>query len=227
MGLLYTAIGEAEQARQLMQSAVEVGGKDLPNLLAVSNWALGIGDLDFAHATADAAVELDKSSLPARLSLGTVARIAGQLEKAQRLMVAVHMDQPDNFSAINQLALTLISRDDDASRRKALAYAQLNSRAHSDRRQASGREAAVTMAWVLFQLGREAEADTELKSIINAGSLSGESAYYTARIFHDRGNATAAKAILTRALARTASFAHRGDAEKLLAEIRGRTGVRS
>lgn len=221
MGLLYTAIGEIDQARQLMQAAVEVADKDPLTLLAASNWALGIGDLELARSTAEAAVNLDEASLAARLALATVARIDGKLDEAERLLTAVHMDDPNNFSAINQLALTLIAGEDETAHRKALAYAQLNSRAHSDRRQASGREAAVTMAWILFRLGHEAEADKELNSIINAGTLSDESAYYAARIFHARGNTDTAKAILARALARSAAFAHRDDAEKLFAEMEG------
>jgi tetratricopeptide (TPR) repeat protein len=209
-----------EQAEKLMRLAVERVPDHLETRLAAAQWGLEAGQLDFAKANAQAALNVDPASLPARIAVGAVARHEKDFELAEELFEASHLESPINFAAINNLALTLIEQSDANRRRRALEFAQVNTRLYPDLRLATGREAAVTVAWVLHHFGRHAEAARQLTMAGRAGNLSSESTYYAARILATQGNREGARKLLEQVLLGRQVFPHRDDAERLLEELR-------
>jgi hypothetical protein len=58
-----------------------------------------------------------------------------------------------------------------------------------------------------------------LQAVLASGSISGESAYYAAQIFHDAGESQAAAGILQKTLAQASRFPARDRAEALLRQL--------
>jgi tetratricopeptide (TPR) repeat protein len=207
-------------AEKLMKLAVERVPNDLETRLAAAQWGLEFGRLDLAKSNAEAALKIDPDSLPAQMAVGVVARNEGDLDLAEDLFEQAHLESPANFAAMNNLALTLIERSDAEDHRRSLEFSQVNARLYPDLRQATGREAAVTLAWVLHQLGRQAEAASRLNQAGRAGKLTPESTYYAARILATGGNRDGARQLLEGILKGRHRFPHRSDAQKLLQELR-------
>jgi tetratricopeptide (TPR) repeat protein len=209
-----------ENAEKLMNLAVERMPEHLETRLAAAQWGLEAGRMDFAKTNAQAALQIDPDSLPAKIAVGVVARHEGDGDRAEELFTSAHLQSPGNFAAMNHLALTLIERPEAEHRRRALEFAQVNARVYADLRQAMGREAAVTLAWILFSMGREADAMRNLSAAVRAGSVTPESSYYAARILVARGGREPALDLLERLLQQRRAFLHRADAQQLLNKIR-------
>ena len=84
--------------------------------------------------------------------------------KARRQFELAHLKAPTNLAAVLQLAVVLAEQSED---RIALAYAEIGRRIYSDLSQPSGREAAVTLAWILFRQNRGSEAQRALQQALN------------------------------------------------------------
>jgi len=213
-----------ENARRLMNLAVERMPKHVETRLAAAQWGLESGMVDFAKTNAKAALEIDPDSLPARIAIGVVARHEKDLRRAEEIFAEAHLQSPANFAAANHLALTLIQKTDTAQRRRALEFAQINARIYADLRHPTGREAAVTLAWILFNVGREAEAMQYLSAAARAGNLSPESTYYAAKILVGRNRPESARKLLEKLLKQRRAFLHRPEAEQLFNEVRQPAG---
>ena len=220
LALMYDQAGDRAQAKRLIEEAAQKGAGELNTRLAVGRWALGAGDFELARANADAALKLEPNSLPARLLCGMTARYEGNMEAAIKDFSAALELSPENALAMNQLALVLVESADKPARIQALGLAHLNAQINSDVQQASGREAAVTLTWVLNKLGHAGPALRRLQSVLAAGSVSSESAYYAAQMYLGQGQAELAEKILAQALAQPANFPGRGEADKLLSQLR-------
>lgn len=208
-----------ENAKKLMSLAVERMPNHLETRLAAAQWGLDSGALDFAEANARAALEMDPNSLPAKIASGVVARYEKDLPRAEEIFAAAHLQSPANFAAANHLALTLIKKPETAEHRRALEFAQINARIYADLRHPTGREAAVTLAWILYNVGREAEAMQYLSAAARAGTLTPESTFYAAKILVGRGSQQSARKLLEKLLKEREAFLHRPDAEQLLEKI--------
>jgi thioredoxin-like negative regulator of GroEL len=100
-----------------------------------------------------------------------------------------------------------------------LGYAHLNAQINSNRKARAGREATVTLAWILFRIGHADVAERVLKGVLNAGAIGSESAYYAALILADRGQREAAQKILASALRSKAQFPGRDEAQRILKQL--------
>ena len=221
MAVLYAQDEEKlPNAKKLMELAAERAvPEDLKTHLAVAQWGMQNGYLDLAKQGAAKAVKVDRDSPEAMLAAGLVARFEGNAEAAEQAFQAVLVKSPSNFAAINNLALTLIAEPDEAKRKRALQYAQLNQRAFSDARTPAGREAAATLSWVLYKLGRDADAERAILQVLRAGGVSNESAYHAAKILAARGHNKQAKQILDPLLKTRGQFPGRRDAESLQKQV--------
>ncbi len=126
---------------------------------------------------------------------------------------------PSNYATINSLAIALVEQSDEAKRRQALSYAQMNLRLLNDRNQQAGRDAAVTMAWVMYRLGSIVQAEQTLQQALNAGGVGHDSAYFAAQILSERGRADAALQLLKPALESKRLFGARKNADALLVKL--------
>ncbi len=207
-------------ARNAMKLAVKNDPDSLTTRLAVARWALDACEIDMAAENVDAARKIDAGSLDGKILAGLVARHRQDAATAEKQLLAAHLQSPSSFVALMQLALVLIEQKDEAKRQRALGYAELCFRTHPDTSQPQGREAAITMAWVLFNLGQTAQARNLAESTVVIGSLGNESAYLAAEILHASGQTEAARQILVPVLANGRCFPTKKAAEKLLADTK-------
>ena len=219
MGLLYEQAGKRNNAKVMMERAAKNDADNVKTRLAVAKWALDTGNMDMAKQNAEAALSLDGTSLDAKLYVGLVARFNRDLGTAEQMFKEAHLQAPTHLGAITQLSLVLIDQSDETKRAQALEFARLNSRLFNDLSQASGREAAVTLGWVLARHGQTSNAVRSIQQALNAGAVSADSAYHAAQILYDSGLSDAAQRVLTPALQNNAVFPNRSAAEQLLRKI--------
>lgn len=219
MALLYEQAGKRNNAKVMMERAAKNDAKNPRTLLAVSKWALDTGNLELAKSNAEAAMALEPDSLEARLYLGLVARFGSDLTTAEKSFQEAHLLSPTHLGANTQLALVLVEQPDEKKRALALAYAQLNQQLYTDLQEASGREAAVTLSWVLSRLGQNATAARNVQQVLQAGAISADSAYHAAQILYDSGLTEVAQKLLEPTLKQDAVFPTRKAAEELMGKI--------
>lgn len=225
MALLYEELAQRgdvskrESARKAMEAAVEKDPGGLVTRLSVARWALEACQLDVAQANVQAAQKIDPKSLEVKLLAGLVARHKKDYAAAEAAFLAAHLQAPANLMAANQLALVLVEQAAKDKQQLAVSYAELCAQANPDRSLPGGREAAVTLAWVLFRAGRQAEGLRLMQSAVNAGPLSDESAYCAARVLSESGAAEAAVRLLGPAVAKGRCYPYRAEAEALLDKL--------
>jgi len=210
----YQQSGDQDNARKWMITALTEAPKDLKTRLVATQWSLETEQLDQAREQAALAVKLDPASLEAKLLRGVTALFLKDYTTAETYFESAHLQSPGNFAASHNLALALCELDEDAKKRRALEYAQINSRVYP--KQA---EAASTLGWVLYKLDRIDEAERVLRQAAAGGNLSADTAYYIARISADRGRKDEAKQLLEQALETKRPFSQRKEAEALLEEL--------
>lgn len=219
MGSMYQSKGEKKITAQLMKTASEQDTKGLQTQLTVARWALGTGDMALAQACTDRAQQIAPNSVEAKLIAGLTARYKRDFQTARKTLEAAHLQSPSNLAALLQLAVVLVEGDEQA-KRTAFEYSQVASRIYPDLAEPTGREAAVTSAWILYNQGRVREAQMVLQKALAGGAVSAESSYYAAKILHQT-NADVAKQLLGTALKGDGVFPARTDAESLLQSLGG------
>jgi len=220
MAGLFEQAGKRPNARKLVELAVQRDAESSQTRLAAANWALEAGELDMAATNTAEALRLVPKSFEARLMSGLVNRYKRKYAEAEEPLVAAHLQMPLHPAAINQLALVLIEQPDEEKRGLAAQYAEMNARLNSDQAQPVGREAAVTLGWVLMRLGRVVEAERAVQAALSSGSVSADAAFHAASLFHTRGRDDLARPLLKPILDSTVAFPSREDAEKLLASLK-------
>jgi tetratricopeptide (TPR) repeat protein len=224
MGLLYQQAGKTNNAKLMMERAATSDANNVRTRLAVAKWGLDNNEMELAKENAEAALLIDPESLDAKLYLGLVARFNNDMKKAEEVFKEAHLQSPTHLGAITQLALVLVEQSDERKRAQALDYARLNTQLYSDLNEASGREAAVTLGWVLSRLGQNAAATRAIQQALSAGNgrISADSAYHAAQILYDGGMTEASQKLLEQTLQSESVFPNRSSAELLLAKIRNR-----
>lgn len=219
MGSMYQGAGKKDFSAKLMKRASTEDAQGLSTQLTVARWALGSGDLALAQACSDRAVQINSGSMEARLVAGLTARYSKDYSKARKILESAHLQSPGNLAAILQLAVVLVEGSDD-DRRIALEYSSVANRMHPDMGSPTGREAAVTSAWIYYRQGRMNEAGLVLQKALASGGVSAESSYFAAEIIH-QSNPEIAKKLLATALKGDGVFPARPEAEKLQARLGG------
>lgn len=219
MASMYQGAGKKNFSAQLMQRASTEDAGGLSTQLTVARWALGSGDLELAQQCSDRALQIDSKSIEARLVAGLTARYKKEYSKARKILEAAHLQTPSNLAAILQLAVVLVEGN-ETDRRVALEYSSLANRMHPDMGTPTGREAAVTSAWIYYRQGRQNEAGLVLQKALAGGGVSAESSYYAAEIIQ-RSNPDVAKKLLATALKGDGVFPAREEAEALQKKLGG------
>ncbi len=146
-----------------------------------------------------------------------VARFSGDLKTAEQHLNEAFNQNPGSFPISNQLALVLIDTQDAEKRRRAQQLAEMNYRQYEQ-----NAEAASTLGWVYWRLGRDREAEQALGAVLRSQQLSADSAFYVATIFAERDRLTDARQILEVALSQPQPFANRANAAELLADVKAK-----
>jgi tetratricopeptide (TPR) repeat protein len=222
------------KAAEKMNAAVARLPKELNVRLGVASWAMQTNQLDIAQTHAEKGVELDPTSLAAKVIRGYVARLKGDQKTAETMFEAAHLLQPGDFSTSNNLALALIEAPDDRrppnpqephpKHARAFQFGRMNVERFPVNGNSPFRfEAASTYGWILYKLGRTNEARSVLQAVLQGGQLSQDSAYYVAQILVDLQQYEEAGRLLANRVESDAPFVHRADAKKLLDDIETRT----
>jgi tetratricopeptide (TPR) repeat protein len=206
---------DTANAGKWMKAAIEAAPKDLNTRLAAAQWALAAFKFEAAEKQAAAALELDPASQDAQMVSGLVALYLKDYARAATLFQKVVDQSPSNFLAINNLALAL-AHQGEADKKRALEYAQMNAQ-----RASSQPEAFATVGWVLYQLGRAAEAEAAFRKALELGQgqTSANLAYYIARISTDGKRYDEARKWLDMTLRSPQPFVERPAAEQLAKEL--------
>ncbi len=211
----YQQEGDTTSATKWMKAAIEAAPNDLNTRLAAAQWALATFQFATAEKQAAAALKLDPASQDAQMVSGLVALYLKDYAQAAALFQKVVEKSPSNFLAINNLALAL-AHQGEADKKRALEYAQMNAQ-----RAPSQPEAWATVGWVLYRLGRAAEAEAAFHKALELGQgqTSANLAYYIARISTDRKRYDEAHKALDMALRSPQPFIERPAAEQLAKEL--------
>ncbi|MCI0333291.1 MAG: tetratricopeptide repeat protein [Planctomycetes bacterium] len=204
-----------EKAQQFFDRAIAANKSDPATLIAYGQWLIKNGSeasLKKAETVLADARKANPEVLNLHILSGIAARMNKQLKPAEDHFMEALRISPANADTLNQLALLLIDQAEPAKRQRALEFAGISSRLNNQ-----SADAQVTFAWVLFQHGRNADAEQALREAIQLGNLSPDSRYLVAKMLADR-NQAAAKQILQEALdAETGViFVNRQEAKALL-----------
>ena len=216
---MYQGAGNKDRTAALMKRAASEDAQGLSTQLTVARWALGSGDMALAQQCSDRGLKINSGSMEARLVAGLTARYKRDYARARKILEAAHLQSPSNLAAIVQLAVVLVEGN-ESDQRVALEYSTLANRMYSDMGTSTGREAAVTSAWIYYRQGRQREANLVLQKALAGGGVSAESSYYAAEIIH-RTNPDIAKKLLETALKGDGVFPARAAAEDLQKRLGG------
>jgi tetratricopeptide (TPR) repeat protein len=214
--LLYEQLGKRSDAKTAFESAVRANREDVKTLAAYAQWLLQTGDLVNAEKALGAARRVDPENLDVLILSGAAARMGKKAKPAEDYFVAALRLSPSNAGVINQLALLLVSEPDEQKRQRALEFARINAML-----QPNSAESNITLAWVLYQLGNNRDAEAALRKGLQSGNPSPDSNYLIARILVDQNRPEVARQFLDHALENSgnALFMLREEAEKLQQQI--------
>lgn len=219
MGGYYWNAGDKKKAKEHFDKALAAGTKDFKTRMALGSILLSANLIDEARKNADSAVQLKPDSVEALSLQGVCARMKQDYTVAKSCFEKVYLNSPSNVGAVNQLALTLIESKSQADRARALDFAKTN----WDRNKQNV-EAAATLGWVLYQLGRKEEAGAAFQVVAQAlreRGLSPDIAYYFATFLDERGQKADAIRLLDQALDNDRPFMYRAQAAALLGKLKG------
>ena len=129
------------------------------------------------------------------------------------------MRSPLNVDVNNQLALLLIEKPDESSRRRATEFAELNQRLFPN-----NVEVVATLAWVFHHQNRKVEAERLFSAIATAlangsATVSSDPIYYLASFRAEQGQTAEARRLLAFLLKRDVPGLYRQEAQALLARL--------
>ena len=216
---LYDQGKKVDKARKLVEAAVQAAPEDAAVRLGAANWFLAHGDTVAARENGDKALDLDPKNLEARIVNGTIARVARDFESASKLFGEAHSQSPRNFVASDSLALVLAELPQKENVQRALEIAETNVAMVKDNPQLQV-ASLTTLSWVLYKLGRMADAEKILAQVSQNNALTADGAYYIAQILSDKGEKEQAQRLLEQLMTNDPIFANRKAAEDLQAELK-------
>jgi len=216
--MMYEQLGQRNEAKSAFETAVKADRNDVKTLAAYAQWLLQTGDVARAETALAAARRVDPENLDILILSGAAARMAKKMKPAEDYFVAALRLSPSNAAVINQLALLLIDQPDEQKRQRALEFAKINALL-----QPNNAESNITLAWVLYQIGNNREAEAALRKGLQAGNPSPDSNFLIAKILVDQNKPDVAKQFLNYALESDtgALFLLREDAQKLKEQLGG------
>jgi tetratricopeptide (TPR) repeat protein len=208
MAQLYAEEKEQSKAEEWFKKGIAQAPESAKAHLAFASWLIDQNRVEEAGPQADAAAKLDPRSDDIKGTQGLIAWQLKDYDRAEHIFEALHLRNPGNFSASNQLALALIEQSDDARHRRALQFAEINVRLYQN-----SPEALTTLGFIYYRQGQLEEAEKALRAAASKGTVTADGAYYLARVLGETGKITEAKKLLRLALDSSGRFAFRKEAQ--------------
>ncbi len=211
--LMYDQLKMSSETQQAFDRAMQANKTDPATLTAYAQWLIKTGSVDKAETILADARKANPGNLNLLILSGVAAHMQKKLKPAEDYFIEALGIAPANVDVINQLALLLIEQSDQTKRDRALQFATMSAQLNSQ-----SPDAQITLAWVLYQLARQADAETALRAGLQLGNLSPDSSYLVSKILVEQNRADTAKQILTTALENDTPgiFVYRKDAQALL-----------
>lgn len=216
LGQLFSSNGDSEQARKSFEKAYSENQSDAKIAQSYAEWLIQQGELDKAQEIAATLRQQAPDSISALLLDGVVAYMQKQSDRAEQTLQKVLSLDPRNARATDLMALLLIESEKVEDQERALTYAQNNAGWLPNNAQAN-----VTKAYVLYNLGRKAEAQ---KALSQAGKMQPQpdSVYLITKILVAEGQNQQAIEYLTKITnQKSGLLIFRREAEALLALLQG------
>jgi tetratricopeptide (TPR) repeat protein len=221
---LYQATNDSVNEKKWTDYAVQKYPNDAQVQIAAAQIAMSGNRLDEAQKYADAAIRANADSPDAKLLRAGIARLTGDLAKAESLLEQLHLQYPSSMPAANLLAQVLVDQSDSKKQSRGLELAKMNSQAATEGNQ-TNRDLLATLAWALYRNGQTAAAENAIAQVVNSagGQMSQEYAYYVTKIaLEPKGRYQEAIQVLDGILKSPAPFAYRLAARELLDDIKKR-----
>jgi Tfp pilus assembly protein PilF len=217
LGRYYEIYGDHSNAVKWMTKSLSTAPEDLDTRLFVAQWELMTGQIDEAKTQTEKALVIDPKSLPAKILRGIVALFQKDYPEAEKWFQDAHLQSPSNFAASNNLALALCEQNDESKSLRALEYATTNYQQNP-----KNADAASTLGWVFYKRKDLDKAEQALRlAFSNAGGKpSGDTLYYLARLFYDRGRKWDSKLFVESALRDKSPFTMRREALDLEEKVK-------
>ena len=215
--LMYDQLKMPAETQQAFDRALAANKTDPSTLTAYAQWLIKTGSVDKAEAILADARKANPGNLNLLILSGVAARMAKKMKPAEDYFIEALGIAPANGDVINQLALLLIEQSDQAKRARALQFASMSAQLN-----AQSPDAQITLAWVLYQLARTADAEAALRAGLQLSNPSPDSSYLVAKILVEQNRADAAKQLLTAALDSDSPgiFIYKNDAKALLGTLK-------
>jgi Tfp pilus assembly protein PilF len=205
-----------DKARQAYERAYSENKNDRITVIAYSEWLIRQNKLDQALAVLNDGAK----ALPDVFEIALLRAVAFEMldkpaeaEAEYNRALAI---SPGNRDAQNQLALLLINQDSDEAKRRAETLARINAKLYD-----SSPDVHITLAWILKQVNKGAEANQAYQKGVRLGQLSGDSTLLVAKLLQAQGQEDTAKKILQNALEQEKGiFVNRAEAEALLETLK-------
>ncbi|WP_164100797.1 tetratricopeptide repeat protein [Candidatus Laterigemmans baculatus] len=216
MGHWHHVAGNAAEAEDWMQKALEEAPEAPSTLVAAAVWCLE------SDRPRDAQKHLEQlakvqSDAPQLLHLqGIAAMDLGDYEAAERCFQTLTTEHLGDFASSNRLVLALIEQPSEPKQRRALQIAELNTRQYPN-----SPESQATLGWVCYRLGNLDTAERIFEPLLAAGVLSPDATYYAAKLLVDRERTDEAGQLLSGALAGSQRFRNRSACQSLLESLPG------
>lgn len=203
------------RAKQSFERAYQNDKTDKTTLVSYAEWLIKNGDLSTASNVLAAARQAQADAYQVQLLSGVHAQMSGDMAAAEKYYNQTVALSPGNRDAQNLLAIMLANSDDDQVKARAEAIARLNARLNEN-----NADANITLAWVLRQVGKGAEANQAYQKGIRLGTLSADSTLLVAKLLVEQKRPDVARGLLESALQKEQGiFVNRAEAEVLLSSL--------
>jgi len=200
---------DREEADKWMERAIARAPTDPKTRLEVAQFYFETGRVAEAKSQAVEAVKLAPDSQEALYLAGVTSRFNKDYPEAVGYLEKAYLKAPGNMPISNQLALAQVEMGEEPARR-ALALAEGVMRQNQN-----NADAASTLGWIYFKLGRLDEAERMLQAAASTANVQPDTAYFYAKLADARNRGDAVKPLLNAALKSELPFAYREEAQKL------------
>ena len=214
MGRMYNDEGDVLSAQGFFDRAAQSPGDDFQTLMILAQWQLEQDNAQEAKRFISSAQSSKPDSVEAMLLRGVIEQTLGDSAAAVEWFEKVHLAAPTDFTGRNQLALALAAQADEAAKRRAVQFAEVNFKLFP-----KNQSAASSLGWIYYLNGQTTAALQVLNEAQRTIGLSSDGFYYVAKMYDNDRKFDEAKQYLANAFKGKVSFALRRDARELAARL--------